>query len=134
MPQDGFSTERRAIPRNLHSFKASVAEFVFPMSSQPEFSAQCVDMTPRGAMLQVEAVIPKGSVQQVSIQLPGFEKSIPNRHILACDAPYQIRVVSRVIWTEEENDSSMIGVEFLNMSKNAERVLGKYLQETLKKS
>lgn len=43
--------------------------------------------------------------------------------------PYQIRVVSRVIWTTVKNDVSLIGIEFLNMNKSAEQALGRYLKD-----
>ncbi|WP_370735318.1 PilZ domain-containing protein [Halodesulfovibrio aestuarii] len=129
MPQEAHYRERRAMTRYPHPFTASIAEFVFPMSCQPEFKAECLDMTSKGAMLEVCSIIPKGSVQQVSIELPGFEKKLHKNSLLNCDSPYQIRVVSRVIWATVKDDTSVIGIEFLNMNKSAEQALARYLKE-----
>jgi len=129
MPEEAHYQERRAMPRYTHPFTASIAEFVFPMSCQPSFRAKCLDITSKGAMLEVGSIIPKGSVQQVSIELPGFEKKLLKNNLLTCNMPYQIRVVSRVIWTTVKNDVSIIGIEFLNMNKSAEQALGRYLKD-----
>ena len=129
MPQEAHYQERRAMPRYTHPFTASIAEFVFPMSCQPSFKAECVDITSKGAMLEVDSIIPKGSVQQVTIELPGFEKKLLKNNLFTCNMPYQIRVISRVIWTTVKNDASIIGIEFLNMNKSAEQALSRYLKD-----
>lgn len=128
MPQEAHH-ERRTMPRYTHTFTASIAEFIFPMSCQPAFKAECIDITSKGAMLEVGSIIPKGSVQQVCIELPGFEKKLMMNNLLTCNTPYQIRVVSRVIWTTVQNNASIIGIEFLNMSKSAEQALTRYLKD-----
>ena len=129
MPHEVHHQERRAMPRYTHPFSASIAEFVFPMSCQQAYKAECVDITSKGAMLEVDCVIPKGSVQQVNIELPGFEKKLQNNALLTCDVPCQIRVVSRVIWANIEDNASTIGIEFLNMSKSAEQAHARYLKD-----
>ncbi|SIN88543.1 PilZ domain-containing protein [Halodesulfovibrio marinisediminis] len=129
MPQEAHHQERRAIPRYSYPFTASIAEFVFPMSCQPAFKAECIDITSKGAMLEVGSIIPKGSVQQVCIDLPGFEKKLQNSTLFTNELPYQVRVITRVIWTNVKNDTSVIGVEFLNMNKSAEQALARYLKE-----
>ncbi len=129
MPREAHYQERRAMPRYNHPFTASIAEFVFPMSCQQSFKAECLDITSKGAMLEVGSIIPKGSIQQVSIELPGFEKKLLKNNLVTSHMPYQIRVVSRVIWTTVKNDVSLIGIEFLNMNKSAEQALGRYLKD-----
>jgi c-di-GMP-binding flagellar brake protein YcgR len=131
MPHEVHHQERRTLPRYTTPFTASIAEFVFPMSYQPEFKAECLDITPKGAMLKVPSVISKGSVQQVSIDLPGFEKILQTKHQSTCDIPCQIRVVSRVIWTAISEETSTIGIEFLNMGKSAEQALARYLKDMI---
>ncbi|OBQ51717.1 PilZ domain-containing protein [Halodesulfovibrio spirochaetisodalis] len=129
MPQEAHYKERRAQTRYPHPFTASIAEFVFPMSCQPEFEAECIDITSKGAMLKVDSVIPKGSVQQVCIELPGFEKKLQRVNQVPCDLPCKIRVVSRVIWSTVKEGASVIGIEFLNMGKSAEQALTRYLKD-----
>lgn len=131
MPHEVHHQERRTLSRYSKPFTASIAEFVFPMSYQTEFKAKCLDITPKGAMLKVPSIISKGSVQQVSINLPGFEKILQKRHQSTCDLPCQIRVVSRVIWTTISEETSTIGIEFLNMGKSAEQALARYLKDTI---
>lgn len=132
MSHEPYLQERRSESRLARPFSAAIAEFVFPMSCQPKYQAECVDITALGAMLQVSTVIPKGSVQQISIELPGFEKKLQKKHVLSCDSPYQVRVIARVVWVKDEGDTSMIGVHFLNMSKGAQNALARYLKEFLK--
>lgn len=121
--------ERRSESRFIHSFSAMIAEFVFPMSCQPKSQAVCVDITALGAMLQVDTVIAKGSVQQISIELPGFEKKLQKEHLVSCDCPYQIRLIARVVWVKDEAGTCSIGVHFLNMSRGAKNTLTRYLNE-----